>query len=192
MTFKSICCTLAALFTIGLSSAGATPVSFASSDTPLAIPDPGSVSSTISVAGYGRVLDINALVNISHTWVGDLVLTLSHNGTSVILSDRNGGSAGADYDHTLFNDSAAIPIYRGDVYPPYTGSYAPQQALSAFNDQDIHGDWTFTVADMEEGDSGVIQNWSLQAEVPEPASLALFAGSLAAMVGARRRRSRRG
>ena len=199
MTFKSYCCGLAALFAIGLSNAGATPMTFFSGDTPLAIPDastdasgntvPGSASSTITVTGSGRVIDINALLDISHTWDGDLVLTLTHGGTTVMLSNRNGGSGGADYTDTLFDDSAYTAITDGYAYAPYTGPYRPEQALSAFNDQDIGGDWTLTVTDMEEFDSGTINSWSLAAQVPEPASLALFGLGMMGLAGSRRRRN---
>jgi subtilisin-like proprotein convertase family protein len=191
MKLKSLCCGIAALFAIGLANAGAVPLSFDSGDTPIDIPDAGSTTSTITVTGGGRVLDINALLNISHTWDGDLVLTLSHGGTTVILSNRNGGSGGADYTDTLFDDSAYTAINAGYAYAPYTGAFKPEEALSAFDGQDIAGDWTLGVADMEEFDTGVIQHWSLQAEVPEPASPALFALALAAMAGGRRRRGKR-
>jgi subtilisin-like proprotein convertase family protein len=188
MKFKSICLGLAALFALGLSNAGATPVTVGAADVPVEILDLNTVSSTIHVGAYGKVLDINALLNITHSWDGDLVLTLSHGGTTVLLSNRNGGSGGADYADTLFDDSALVAINAGFAYAPYTGSFRPEQALAAFNGQEIFGDWTLSVTDMEAGDSGVINNWSLAAEVPEPASLALFGLGMMGLCGMRRRR----
>lgn len=187
MTFKSICCGVAALFAIGLSNAGATPISYASGDTPVAIPDVDTASSTITVTDHGRVLDINALVNITHTYDADLVLTLSHDGITVLLSNQNGGDQSANYENTLFDDSAYTAINAGDAYAPYTGPFRPEQALSAFNDLDIAGDWTLTATDLYAGDTGTINNWSLQANVPEPASLALFGLGFLGLYGNRRR-----
>lgn len=198
MTLKSFCCGVAALFAIGLTHAGATPITFTAGDTPVAIPDANpdgsttSASSTITVLGSGRVLDINALLDISHTYDADLVLSLSHAGVTVLLSNRNGGSGGADYSGTLFDDSAYTAINAGYAYAPYSGSFKPEEALAAFIGQDVAGDWTLTAVDMEAGDTGVINSFSLQAEVPEPATPALFAGSLMALAGVRRRRAQRG
>jgi len=192
MHIKSLCLGLAALFAIGLSSAGATPLTIGAADLPLAIQDLATVSSTISVASYGRILDVDALLNITHSWDADLVLTLSHGGITVLMSNRNGGSGGADYSDTLFDDSAAVAINAGYAYAPYSGAFRPEQALSAFNGQDIFGDWTLSVSDMEAGDSGVLNNWRLSAEVPEPASLALFGLGMMGLCGVRRRDQARG
>jgi subtilisin-like proprotein convertase family protein len=194
MKFTFIHCGLAALFVAGLSSAHAAPVTFSATDIPVVIADQGTVTSTIHVTSPGNVIDVDTLLNITHSYDNDLVLTLSHGATTVLLSYRNGGSGGADYADTLFDDSAALAINAGYAYAPYTGSFRPQEPLSAFLGQQVAGDWILTATDMEAGDSGVINNWSLVADftpaaaVPEPASLALFIFGMMGLARSRRRK----
>ncbi|HSH14718.1 MAG TPA: choice-of-anchor J domain-containing protein, partial [Verrucomicrobiae bacterium] len=65
---------------------------------PLAIPDnmPAGASSTATVAGVpGPITAVSVAVNTTHTWVGDLVFTLtSPTGTVITLLDRPGVPAG--------------------------------------------------------------------------------------------------
>lgn len=190
MKFKSVCMSLAALFAISATSVQAGVIEVASSGAPVEICDNCTVSSTLSVANHGRILDVNALVNISHSYLADLVLSLSHGGVTVLLSNRQGGSGGANYADTLFDDGAAISIAEGYAYPPYTGSFRPEEALGAFIGQDVFGDWILRVVDSEAGDAGSIDGWTLTAEVPEPGSLALLAVAALGLGGARRRRLR--
>lgn len=194
MHIKSLCLAAAAVFTVGL-SAGAradvtatAPMTFTSPDVPVAICDLCTVRSTLRVAEHGRVLDIDALVDITHGWDADLVLSLSHGATTVLLANRQGGSGGANYTGTVFDDGAPIAIDAGYAYAPYTGAFRPQEALAAFIGQDVFGDWTLTVTDSEAGDAGTIDHWGIAATVPEPASLALFAAAALGLAGARRRR----
>lgn len=189
MKLKSFYLTLAAAIAIG-NSAHAGVITVASANVPVEICDTCSVTSTLNVDRHGRVLDVNALVNITHGWDADLVLSLSHDGVTVLLSNRQGGSGGANYTDTLFDDGAAISIAEGYAYAPYTGSFRPEEALAAFIGHDVFGDWILGVVDSEEGDSGSIDGWTLSAEVPEPGSLALFAAAALGLGGAHRRRLR--
>ncbi len=191
MPFKSICLTIAAVFAIGMSAgAQAGVITVNSADTPVEICDTCSVSSTLNVGSRGRLVDLNALVDITHGWDADLVLSLSHGGVTVLLSNRQGGSGGANYTATLFDDQAAVGIDEGYAYAPYTGSFRPEEALAAFIGLDVFGAWTLTVVDSEAGDAGSIDGWGIQAEVPEPASLALFGVAALGLGGVRRRRPR--
>ena len=190
MKFKSTCIQLAALFAIGLSSAGATPVvqTVNAPGMPLEICDLCTVSATMTVSNHSIVDDLNVLLNITHSFDADLILSLSHAGTTVLLSSRQGGSGGAGYIDTLFDDGAAVAIDAGFAYAPYTGSFRPMEALSAFKGHQMFGDWTLTVSDNEGGDAGVLNGWRLTAEVPEPGSLALFGLGAAALFAGRRRK----
>ena len=89
---------------------------------------------------------MTARVAISHTWDGDLRLTLiSPQGTAVTLADRRGGS-GDDFIDTVFDDSAAIPIASGAA--PFSGSFRPESPLAALAGQDAAGTWQLNVADL--------------------------------------------
>ncbi|HOX42542.1 MAG TPA: proprotein convertase P-domain-containing protein [Myxococcota bacterium] len=61
----------------------------------LDIPDnaPGGVSSSLEVTAERDVRGLQVEVDITHTYVGDLVVTLEHGGKTISLQDRAGGSA---------------------------------------------------------------------------------------------------
>ncbi len=129
--------------------------------TPVAIPDgtPAGVTSTIALSGGGVVTDLNVGINITHTWVEDLTVTLtSPSGTTVTLVQRRGGS-GDNFTNTVFDDEAATAISTGT--PPFTGSFQPEAALSAFDGQSLAGTWTLKVVDSIGQDVGTLNSWSL-------------------------------
>ncbi|MBP7149089.1 MAG: proprotein convertase P-domain-containing protein [Acidobacteria bacterium] len=135
---------------------------FTSSDTPLAIPDNNSagVTSTIAVADLDVITDLDVVVNITHTYDGDLSLTLiAPNGASIALATRR-GSGGDNFVETVFDDAAATAIADGSA--PFTGSYRPETPLSVVNGLVAAGNWQLKVVDNAGSDSGTLQDWSLR------------------------------
>ncbi len=139
-----------------------TAASYASTDTPLAIPDNNTTgaTSTINVVDVDLITDLNVLVNITHTFDGDISLSLiAPNGTSIALSNKR-GSSGDNYTNTSFDDSATATIASGTA--PFTGSFKPEAPLNIVNGLSAQGAWKLKVVDSASSDVGTIQNWSLQ------------------------------
>jgi len=108
-----------------------------SNDDAIAIPDDDSagISSTINVPDNVTVFGLTASVDISHTWIGDLVVTLtSPTGTESVLHNREGGNA---------------------------DNIVKSWDLSVFNGEMAMGDWTLSVSDNVGADVGTLNNWGL-------------------------------
>ena len=137
-----------------------------------AIPDndPGGVVDTLVVGATGTLLDLDVSVTATHSWVGDLAITLTHQdtGTSVTLLDRPGsppgaGCSGDDLDVTL-DDEAASPAEGQCAAPGPTaidGTFTPSGVLAGFDSEDLVGGWDLTVTDLRAGDTGSLVQWCL-------------------------------
>ena len=141
-------------------------VSFASTGSPVFIPDnnPAGATSTINVAQAALVQDVNVTVNISHGADGDLALSLlTPTNATVSLCANRGGSAN-NFTATVFDDEAASPISAGA--PPFTGSFRPETPLSVADGLSSSGSWRLKVVDSSSTDIGTINNWSLKLTLP--------------------------
>lgn len=104
-------------------------------------------------------------VGLDHSWVGDLVITLtSPQGATVTLMNQPGGflNSGNNFCNTLLDDGAAALIQA--ITPagnPYTGTFRPASPLAAFNGQNGNGTWTLTVNDVATADGGAVRAFSL-------------------------------
>lgn len=117
-----------------------------------------AATNTISVGPSFVVADVNVSIQATHTFLGDLEISLEHNGTTVELMNDQCGSNN-DLDITF--DDEGNPLVCGQ---PSTGIAIPLDALGAFDGMDAQGDWTLTINDDAGGDTGTLDGWSLSLE----------------------------
>lgn len=136
----------------------------------LAIPDNTPAGVTNVLAGFaGTLIDLNVRLEASHTWVGDLRMTLSHGATTVAVLDRPGvpastnGCSANDVAVTADDEGAdgTIESACAGTPPAVAGTRTPNEALSAFDGQDFAGNWTLTVSDNVGIDTGSLTRWCL-------------------------------
>jgi subtilisin-like proprotein convertase family protein len=138
------------------------------SNTPRAVPDNGTCQSTITVSGVQAISDLNVSLDLTHTYDGDLVVSLiSPTGTRVQLFGHVGGS-GQNFTSTTFDDEASTDIAAGAA--PFTGTFRSTELLSRFDGENPNGVWTLEVSDTMAYDSGTLNRWSLQIESGERAA----------------------
>ena len=118
------------------------------------------MTSSINLSGLsGKVQDVNVSLNLYHTWVSDLKITLiAPDGTRILLFNRAGGS-GDNLLNTTFDDSAGVAIAGSAA--PFTGTFRPTQLLSALNGKNPNGVWKLEVRDVYAADGGYLDNWTL-------------------------------
>lgn len=127
--------------------------------TPTAIRDLSTTTVSLPVSSTGTIDDVNVRVNLNHTYDGDLVITAIHpDGTRVTLFNRRGGS-GDNLTNTVFDDEATTLIAQGRA--PFTGSFRPDAALSAFDGKAANGTWRLEIRDAARADTGTLLNFSL-------------------------------
>jgi len=113
----------------------------------------------------GSLSHLAVTLDILHTYDSDLDIKLiAPNGTQVMLSD-NRGDWGENFTETIFDDSAATAIASGSA--PFTGTYRPDQPLSALNGIDPNGTWQISIYDVATDDTGALRWWSLDIATTE-------------------------
>ncbi len=132
---------------------------------------PNIVRSEIQVSGNpGSIRDINVMMDIQHTFVSDLVISLiGPRGASVLLVGREGGSAN-NFRATILDDEATSDI--DDARAPFRGVYRPEGSLADFDGHDPNGTWTLEIKDQAFADGGRLRVWAIQIEtaISEPQS----------------------
>ncbi len=162
--------------TVTLAGSGTNYITYPSTGGPLAIPDdtPSGITSTIIVpAGAPSIGDLDVDVNATHSWVGDLAISVDKDGaTTSTIFDRPGvpattfGCSGDNLDIVL-DDQGTDGSVDGScttatpAYPVPGGRYTPDNPLVPFNGESATGTWTLTISDNAGGDTGTLNSWAL-------------------------------
>ncbi|MDD9907246.1 MAG: S8 family peptidase, partial [Rhodospirillaceae bacterium] len=109
----------------------------------LALIDNGTISDTITIGGGIDIEHVEVVLDLTHTFIGDLVITLTApDGTQSVLVNRPGVTAGnpngASQDNINFTLSST----------------------NHWGETGI-GDWTLEVEDAAAGDTGTLVSWTL-------------------------------
>jgi hypothetical protein len=176
--------------------------------------DPAGVSSSITIAGNEVISNLEVtLFGAAHTWVGDLVVTISNGTTTADLMRRTGNpdpssggfgdsdDLGGDYTFAdgeanlwtwVDGNTGVIPSGRWEASTTGpVGVGTPVDLSALFGGQSTLGTWTLAISDNAGGDIGDIQGWGISftssAAIPEPGSLALLGVMGVACIIRRRR-----
>lgn len=141
---------------------------FLPQDTPMIIPDAGTVQSHVTVSSIGVIKKVRVALWIAHSYDGDLDIALiGPDGTTVDLSSDNGGSGdnyGVNCTQRVFLDDDAANLITNGGAPFSSTLYKPESPLSAFAGKtgaDANGTWTLQIADDTAADTGELQGWTL-------------------------------
>ncbi|NES85905.1 MAG: S8 family serine peptidase [Moorea sp. SIO2B7] len=111
------------------------------------IPDnyPKGIKDVISISDSGILGKIRVSLDISHSWIGDLIVELTApNGTKILLHNRSGSS-------------------QDNIQKTYDSQDVP--ALASLINSNISGDWTLRVMDLAASDTGMLQSWGLEIDL---------------------------
>ncbi|MCU1681816.1 MAG: hypothetical protein JWQ81_2555 [Amycolatopsis sp.] len=178
VTFAGSLSPTTAEFPLSVGQPSPVATDFAYAGAPVAIPDnsPLGASVPIVVSGVGPASKVtlsvdgttcsdtagSTTVGLDHTYVGDLVGTLtSPSGAKVTVFQRN-GSGGNNLCQVVFADSAAQPfssVLAGNA--PFTGTWRPTAKFTSLATSSVDGTWTFSVVDAAGGDTGFVRAVSL-------------------------------
>ncbi|MGB0134221.1 hypothetical protein [Dokdonella sp.] len=143
---------------------------------PLSIPDNNTtgVNATITIpAGQGNVDAVRMSIDVSHTYVGDLVLAVSHGAATANVLNQPSNCAGDDINAVYFDAASGAPNTCLGSAPAIAGEVRPNQTFSVFDGAGYGGTWTLNLSDRAGTDTGSLNRWCI--EVPAQVTDRIFA-----------------
>jgi subtilisin-like proprotein convertase family protein len=115
----------------------------------------------VTITGGYTIGEMSVNMNITHTWIGDITITLegpiSIGSPIITLLDI---PCGDDQNiNCTMDDDGGTPVCSGN--PAITGLIAPVDALSSLNTLPADGEWILRVFDHNNEDGGTINSFSI-------------------------------
>eukprot|EP00058_Branchiostoma_floridae_P003482 XP_002588970.1 hypothetical protein BRAFLDRAFT_89161 [Branchiostoma floridae] len=162
-------------------------VASAELNTPVGANGVQKVSHTLTVSETNKTVgQVIVIVDIKHSWIGDLKLELEHEGVTESLTLRPGGYACSQYhlSPAVFFGTAGyvdidstdgeLPSLSGVCRYESRGSFTPDGDFSRFAGTDPSGDWTLHVTDLVSGSGdGRPVRWALVIHPDSDSTVAL-------------------
>ncbi len=118
-----------------------------------------TITGTISVLQDLPIADLDVNLDISHTFLEDLIITLtSPSGTTITLLSKNCGNL--NNISAVFDDEG-VELGCSNTVPAINGTIQPLGFLSSFNGESSLGDWVLEIQDTANGDGGSLDSFSL-------------------------------
>jgi subtilisin-like proprotein convertase family protein len=164
------------------------------------------ITSDIVISDSYSITGASVTINgLTHSWAGDLIITLTKVGdgsatlvsrvgsttpTGVGDSTNFGGTytfanSGANLWTTVAGLGSTVNVPSGTYAATSALSSTPNNAFNVFNGQNSAGTWRLSISDNANIDTGTFTSWSITL-VPAPGAVAAF--GLAGLAGLRRRR----
>ena len=141
------------------------------------VPDASAVGATHtlvvnSVPAGATVTGISVLINMTHTWDGDMAFNLKAPNNKVLNLFNQRGGGGDNFVNMVISSASATSLATGA--PPFTGTFTADgtigvgptgfvsdvntfQAISGTG----NGNWTLAMRDYAGGDLGILTSWSI-------------------------------
>ncbi|MEQ8843817.1 MAG: S8 family serine peptidase [Phycisphaerales bacterium] len=128
----------------------------------LTIPDQSVLIDSIVISDAREVRDVDVTLNINHSFISDLSVSLIGPAGQQVQLFNGIGSSADDMTNATFDDDASRSIVSATAADaPFTGDWRPQDSLDVFNDASAAGVWQLVIRDTKGNDIGSLLGWSL-------------------------------
>lgn len=133
------------------------------------------MSHALNITGIpsgATVSKVNVLLNITHSFDGDVIVNLEAPNGQIVNLIKNRGSSGDNFTNTIVSSDNTLPAFTTSS-SPFTGSFTADlsastgttPASSTVNFSDLfsvpNGNWRIRIYDDAGGDVGTLENWSI-------------------------------